>query len=196
MTDKIMLGYEVDLMDKDFWSFSGNEMVGYLPSMELLPQNLTLQSGLHKKAGSRRSAVGSAQTVPERGRRPPPFSPEGKSKEGEAQMSCAPYLKIGREKFKEKRNLCCCCGLWLATEPNGLCKDCADNCAGYLLKDKPRITTEDHTTLKLLSCETWHNTKPRKFCRIKKVDKCRFRTKHGKCSKWKVDEENNIVFMP
>jgi hypothetical protein len=38
-------------------------------------------------------------------------------------------------------NLCCCCGLFVATKPNGLCKDCADHCAGFLLKDKPCITT-------------------------------------------------------
>ena len=120
-------------------SFSGNEMVGYLPSMELLPQNSTTQSGLHKKAGSRNGWI-SAQTVPERGRRPPPFSPEGKSNGGEAKMSCVAYLEI--KKQKTERNLCCCCGLWLATEPNGLCKDCAENCAGYLLKDKPCVTIE------------------------------------------------------
>jgi len=40
------------------------------------------------------------------------------------------------EKWKQP-NLCCCCGTWKATEPNGLCRDCAENCAGSLLKDKP-----------------------------------------------------------
>jgi hypothetical protein len=47
-----------------------------------------------------------------------------------------------------EQNLCCCCGLFLATQPNGLCKDCADNCAGYLLKDKPCQTTEGCKILK------------------------------------------------
>lgn len=46
------------------------------------------------------------------------------------------------KKLETSQNLCCCCGVFLATEPNGLCKDCAENCAGYLLKDKPCQTFE------------------------------------------------------
>jgi hypothetical protein len=42
----------------------------------------------------------------------------------------------------KKRPLCCCCGLVPASEPNGLCRDCAENCAGYILKDKPCSTIE------------------------------------------------------
>lgn len=41
-----------------------------------------------------------------------------------------------------KRPLCCCCGLVPATEANGLCKDCAENCAGYILKGQPCLTIE------------------------------------------------------
>jgi hypothetical protein len=48
----------------------------------------------------------------------------------------------GRRKRRSNIELCCCCGFAVATEPNGLCKDCAENCAGYLLKDKPCITIE------------------------------------------------------
>lgn len=43
-----------------------------------------------------------------------------------------------------KKNICCCCGLFPATEPNGLCTDCAEHCAGFILKDKPCMTVERH----------------------------------------------------
>jgi len=38
---------------------------------------------------------------------------------------------------------CPCCGLFNSTEPNGLCKDCSEHCAGVILKDKPRETIEE-----------------------------------------------------
>jgi hypothetical protein len=67
-------------------------------------------------------------------------------------MSC--ILEIERNKFKEAtKKLCCCCGLFPATEPNGLCKDCAENCAGYLLKDKPCVTTESPKHKRQMSFE-------------------------------------------
>jgi len=41
-----------------------------------------------------------------------------------------------------KKKLCCCCGLFPASESNGLCRDCAESCAGYLLGKKVCITIE------------------------------------------------------
>ena len=65
-------------------------------------------------------------------------------------MSC--MLEIERNKFNEaEKKLCCCCGLFPATEPNGLCKDCAENCAGYLLKDSPASQLKAQNTRRSLS---------------------------------------------
>jgi hypothetical protein len=47
------------------------------------------------------------------------------------------------ERTREAK-VCCCCGLFKATEPNGLCKDCAKNCVAFLLKDKPCATINMH----------------------------------------------------
>jgi len=42
----------------------------------------------------------------------------------------------------DKRHLCYCCGLFVATEPNGLCSHCARFCVGVRFKDgKPMCKT-------------------------------------------------------
>jgi len=43
---------------------------------------------------------------------------------------------------EQTKNICSCCGFAPATEPNGLCKDCAEHCAGFMLKNKPCSTIE------------------------------------------------------
>jgi hypothetical protein len=52
------------------------------------------------------------------------------------------FAHVRKWQGSKKRILCCCCGLFPAIEANGLCKDCAAHCAGYILKDKPCQTIE------------------------------------------------------